>query len=528
MMEKYVAKYLRISDDDRDIDNIKEESISISNQRIVLQNFVNHHEELSMYPVKEFLDDGYSGVNFNRPGIKEVLREVREGNVYAIVVKDLSRFGRNYIEVGDYIEQIFPFMGVRFISISDNYDSFKNQAGIEIGLKNLIHDLYSRDLSKKIKSVKRLRQNEGVYNGGDVPYGYRRSNKKGENYCPDPMAAEVVKDIFRLALEGREPAYIAKYLNQKGICTPGVYKNQAGIGNYHLKNEKKNMWTPVQVRAIIQNEVYLGTYICHKISSIRPRESAYNEEKDYIKHVNAHDALISKEDFETAQKAIHKRKKRGKYTKGQNPYALTGKVKCGYCGYSMSLNRNVNNRFFYCRMGESCGSHLKIETDILEEVILKILNQLLVIYVEYMKIQEEERKHCLSELEKLRKKLWVSEMAIEHLKSSRLMLYRDWKEEKISKEEYIFKKNELAKKETECQKQKMMLDDRIKELLIRMDENVEKVDLQPYYGVKELTKELVDNLIERIDVYDGDRIEIRWKFQGEFEKWISRKMFKAI
>ena len=221
-MEKYVAKYLRISDDDRDIDNIKEESISISNQRIVLQNFVNHHEELSMYPVKEFLDDGYSGVNFNRPGIKEVLREVREGNVYAIVVKDLSRFGRNYIEVGDYIEQIFPFMGVRFISISDNYDSFKNQAGIEIGLKNLIHDLYSRDLSKKIKSVKRLRQNEGVYNGGDVPYGYRRSNKKGENYCPDPMAAEVVKDIFRLALEGREPAYIAKYLNQKGICTPGV------------------------------------------------------------------------------------------------------------------------------------------------------------------------------------------------------------------------------------------------------------------------------------------------------------------
>ena len=178
MIDGYVAKYLRISDDDVDVGKGKDESGSISNQRGVLQYFISNHEELSKYPVKEFLDDGYSGVNFNRPGVQNLLKEVKENKVACIVVKDLSRFGRNYIEVGDYIEQIFPFLGVRFIAVSDNYDSFKNSGGIEIGFKNLIHDMYSRDLSKKIKSVKRMHQEKGTYIGGDVPYGYVYSGNR--------------------------------------------------------------------------------------------------------------------------------------------------------------------------------------------------------------------------------------------------------------------------------------------------------------------------------------------------------------
>jgi len=199
-MNGYVAKYLRISDDDEDMGGRKTESDSIGNQRKVLDVYIKNHPELSQYPLREYLDDGFSGVNFHRPGIQGLLKEVRENRIACIVVKDLSRFGRNYIEVGDYIEQIFPFLGVRFISIADNFDSFKNPAGIEIGLKNLIHDLYSRDLSKKIKSTKALMQKQGVYSGGGVPFGYIRDDGNGKtaDFIPDPEALRMETQRLRL------------------------------------------------------------------------------------------------------------------------------------------------------------------------------------------------------------------------------------------------------------------------------------------------------------------------------------------
>lgn len=201
--KKYIAEYMRISDDDRNLGNNKEkeESNSIGNQRKILQDFIRNHQELSEYLVKEFFDDGFSGVNFNRPGIKALLEEVREGKINCIIVKDLSRFGRNYIEVGDYLEQIFPFMGVRFISVNDHFDSARQFGGIEIGFKNLMHDLYSRDLSKKIKIVKKLYHERGIFSGGDAPFGYQRTTDKYEAYQPDEKTADIVKLIFNLAAE---------------------------------------------------------------------------------------------------------------------------------------------------------------------------------------------------------------------------------------------------------------------------------------------------------------------------------------
>lgn len=516
MNDEYVAEYLRISDDDVDIGDAKKESGSITNQRSVLQYFISHHEELSKYPVKEFLDDGFSGVNFNRPGIQSLLAEVRAKRVICIVVKDLSRFGRNYIEVGDYIEQIFPFMGVRFISVSDHYDSFQNPGGIEIGFKNLIHDLYSRDLSKKIKSVKQMSQKKGVYSGGDVPYGYRRGEGRGA-YQPDPAAAEVVRRIFSLAIEGQKTSQIVRYLNEQGICTPGVYKNQTGNQNYRFKNEKSNLWTPTQVREIIQNEVYIGTFVCHKNSSVRPKEMVRNDITEYIKHENDHEALVSRSDFEAAQQAIQKQGKRGKYKKDSNPHALKGKVKCGYCGYSMNLNGRIDRKMYYCRMGDSCGSHLKIEAKILETVVLEILEHLVTLHKEKVKQWESETKRCFTELGKVKEKQKVLEMKMEHCKSSRLLLYRGWKEGKITKEEYILKREEFSRQETDCRKNIQEVQIQLERLTEGMNKGMPDSELQSCYGVTELTKELADKLIERIEVYDNDRIEIQWKFQSRYD-----------
>lgn len=520
MIDGYVAKYLRISDDDVDVGKGKDESGSISNQRGVLQYFISNHEELSKYPVKEFLDDGYSGVNFNRPGVRNLLKEVKENKVACIVVKDLSRFGRNYIEVGDYIEQIFPFLGVRFIAVSDNYDSFKNSGGIEIGFKNLIHDMYSRDLSKKIKSVKRMHQEKGTYIGGDVPYGYVYSgNKKTEQgigiYQPDPDAAMVVRKIFSLAANGNTPTYIVKCLNSEGIPTPGVYKNQTKNYNYQIKNTKSNLWTSGKIRDILQNEVYVGTYICHKISTVRPREACWNDEAEYMRFENAHEALVSKDVFDAAQKVMEIRGKRGKYKKTENCHALQGKVKCGYCGYSMSKSSKKTDYDYLCRMGDSCGSHLRIKVQDLENAVLEILRKLVSVQREAEVKRKENRSRAISEARKVRDEKRVLEMKMEHCKTSRLNLYRQWKEQQITKDEYIRKRDEYTEQEERHQAGMQKLNEQLEELMVEQEKKP-AYDLQIYSGIQSLTKEMADELIERIDVYDGDRVEVTWKFRDEY------------
>lgn len=520
LIDGYVAKYLRISDDDVDVGKSKDESGSISNQRSVLQYFISNHEELSGYPAMEFLDDGYSGVNFNRPGVQKLLKEVKENKVACIIVKDLSRFGRNYIEVGDYIEQIFPFMGVRFIAVSDNYDSFNNSGGIEIGFKNLIHDMYSRDLSKKIKSVKHMHQEKGIYIGGDVPYGYVYSgNRKAEQgvgiYQPDPDAAVVVRKIFSLAADGNTPIHIVKLLNSEGISTPGVYKNKTRNYNYQIKNPKSNLWTSGKIRDILQNEVYVGTYICHKISTVRPREACWNDESEYMRFENAHEALVSKDVFDAAQKVMEIRGKRGKYKKAEKCHALQGKVKCGCCGYSMNRSGKGENASYLCRMGDSCGSHLRIRVQDLEDTVLGILEKLVSVQREGELKREENRSRAISEVVKVREEKRVLEMKMEHCKTSCLHLYRQWKEQQITKDDYIRKKDEYTEQEERYTARMKKLNERLGQLIAEQEKKPD-CDLQIYSGVQSLTKELADELIERIDVYDGDKVEVTWKFQDEY------------
>lgn len=518
MTDGYVAKYLRISDDDVDVGKGKDESGSISNQREVLQYFISNHEELSKYPVREFLDDGYSGVNFNRPGVQKLLKEVKENKITCIVVKDLSRFGRNYIEVGNYIEQIFPFLGVRFIAISDNYDSLKNSGGIEVGFKNLIHDMYSRDLSKKIKSVKQMHQKKGIYIGGNVPYGYVYSgNRKAEQgigiYQPDPDAAVVVRKIFSLAADGNTLIHIVKYLNSEEIPTPGVYKNQTKNYNYRIKNTKSNLWTSGKIRDILQNEVYVGTYICHKISTVRPREVCWNDEAEYMRFENAHEALVSKNVFDAAQKVVEIRGKRGKYKKAENCHVLQGKVKCGYCGYSMNRSGKKSDSDYFCRMGDSCGSHLRIKVQDLENIVLEILEKLVSAQRKAEVKREKNRCRGFSEVMTIREEKRILEMKMEHCKTSRLNLYRQWKEQQITKEEYIRKKGKYTEQEERHQAGMRKLDKRLGQLIAEQEEKP-VCDLQIYSGIPSLTKEMADELIERIDVYDGDRVEVTWKFEN--------------
>lgn len=518
MSDRYLAKYLRISEDDEDIGEDKKESNSIINQRKLLNSYIEHHEELSKYPAKEFVDEGISGVNFHRPGVQRLLKEVREGKIFCIVVKDLSRFGRNYIEVGDYIEQIFPFLDVRFIAVSDYFDSSQNVAGLDMGFKNLIHDLYSRDLSRKVKSAVAIMQKRGMYNGGGVPFGYKLSDEADVPFVPDQEAAEIVKKIFALADSGNTTTKIAGILNEEGVPTPGVYKKQHMGIHYKIKNEKRALWTASSINSIIRNEVYRGTYVGNKSSTVKPGVVKSNDKSEYIKLENHHERLIEEDLFREAQKIIVSRPRKTSKSnkKTEQMFTLRGKVKCGCCGYNMNINRVAKVPYYYCRMGNGCGSYTKIKTELLEKTVWDVLQKLMKVYQEREKLQQNERAQVLSAIAKAQKEKRSLEIKLEHCKVSRLELYHQWKEELLIKEEYIVRKEELIIREVEYREKLELLNQCLAENISVQEKADQKRGLAVLAEAKGLTKGLVEELIERVEIYGDGRIQIKWRFSDGF------------
>ena len=515
MDERYLAKYLRISEDDDEAGAGKRESDSIANQRKLLDAYIADCEELSQYKAREFIDDGVSGVNFHRPAVQRMLNEVRKGRVSCIVVKDLSRFGRNYIEVGDYIEQIFPFLGVRFISVSDHFDSRKNAVGIEIGFKNLIHDLYSRDLSEKVKSAVSIRQKQGSYNGGGIPYGYKLGEGKEGTFVPDGEAAEIVRRIFCMAAEGNTTFAIAARLNEEAIPTPGMYKKQHGGISYSFKNEKRNLWTALQVNIIIRNEVYRGTYVAHKLSTVKPGVVRKNKESEYITLDNHHESLVEEELFQKAQAAIKQRGKTGRRTEYES--ALKGKVKCGYCGYSMSVRREAKEPYYRCWTGKGCGSYMKINVMHLENTVREILQKYLEVCSEQEKRKRNERMQALSNVSRVKEEICLLEIQAEHCTVTRMDAYYQWKEGKFTKEEYIKKKEELSAREKEYKKELQRLAQCLEEAVSVGEGIGASMGMERFSRECGLTQELVDELVERIEVFADDRIEMKWKVRDEIQ-----------
>lgn len=514
MLRGYVAKYLRISDDDNDKVDEKKESDSIANQRNIIEYYISQDKELMNYPIKEFCDDGYSGVTFKRPAFQQLLKEVRENKISCVIVKDFSRLGRNYIEVGDYLEQIFPFMGVRVISISDNYDSDKGMGGIEIGFKTLIHDLYSKDLSRKIKSVKKLHQQRGQYSGGNIPFGYKEDPQDRYNILIDEEAAKIVKMIFNFAVEGCSTGVIAKKLNDMKVPIPGAYKRDKGETNYYLKNKKKNLWSTIQVKQLLQNEAYIGTYVCHKVETIHVGEVAQLTPDKYIRHDNAHEAIITSEVFEMAGKRVVVRTKRGRYEKKAEQYVLKGKVKCGCCGYSMNLVDCVKTQYYVCRMGVNCGSKIKIHKESLEDIVLKSIQKISLLYKEKTEKKDSYRLQTFTVLSQLKEEKKILAMKQEQFKCDKLFCYREYKEGGTL-EEYREKNKELDKWLEKCTARLDTVECKIKELTLGEREDNQNNVLDKITGITELTKELVEELIERIDVYEPDRVEITWRFHME-------------
>lgn len=295
------AIYVRLSKEDGDVSDVsKAESNSISNQKELIKEFLKDKQDIVV--VSERVDDGYSGVNFDRPEFQEMITECRTGNIKCIIVKDLSRLGRNYVEVGNLLEQLFPFLGVRVISVNDSYDSdtlIGQTGGIDVVFKNLVYNLYSRDLSQKVKSAVITRMKRGEYIDPFGLFGYKKSDNDIHKLAIDEEAAAIVRRIFFMVIDNMPRREIVKILNEESVPTPAVYKQRKGCTRDWFPEGKKSGWNTSMIAKIIRDERYAGHMVSHKkeYEAFESKHQVAVDKSEWIIIRNTHEGIVSHDDI---------------------------------------------------------------------------------------------------------------------------------------------------------------------------------------------------------------------------------------
>jgi len=488
----HAAIYVRLSKEDGDVAGAsKAESNSISNQKELIRDFLKDKEDIVV--VSERVDDGYSGSSFERPGFQQMLEDIRRGAVDCVIVKDLSRFGREYIDTGRYIERLFPALGVRFIAVNDHYDSLRGDGQgdeILVPFKNLINDAYCRDISVKIRSHLEVKRRNGEFIGAFAPYGYQKDGEDRHRLVVDAYAAGVVRDIFRMKLHGMSQDAIAGKLNRDGILSPMEYKNSRGI-NFRTAFRVKaaSGWSPVAVRRILENEVYIGNLVQGRQSTPnhKVKKSIRKDKGDWVRVEKNHEPVVSERDFAVVQKLLGMDTRTAPDREGV--YLLSGIAVCGDCGAPMVRKVSSVNGKRYCyyicsghKAGGSCGPH-RIPVQALEE----------------------RREKLLGEAERCRE--------------LRMMLYEDMKDGVITKEDYVELHAAYEARGKEAQEAAGKAEREIRAVLEGDEDKYRWISyFKEYRDIGELTRNVVVALISEVRVYDRENIEVVFDFADQYRQ----------
>ncbi len=528
---KCIAKYLRLSIEDEDM---FDESNSITNQRLILNQYIASHDEFTNVDIIEFKDDGYSGTNFERPGFQEMMSLVRCGRISTIIVKDLSRFGRNHIEVDTYLEQIFPFMGIRFIAINDNVDSAKYESGLpgmDVGFRNIINEHHSINTSENVKSSFRQRMSEGKYMGARAPYGYIKPKEDVTSLAINPETAAVVKKIFSLYVDSdMNITQIARWLNEEGIMCPGQYKME--VLNTKVKNTTNRfIWYPTTVRGILKTETYTGKMIAckWKVAAVGSNKHIETSEEEWIIVEDAHEAIISKELFEEAGKKLELLSRK-RTTNNKSNYPLKGKLVCGGCGQKLI---HVSRCQPHCKCARKFSSAENgCVTDNLydqefNKVVFNAIKMFAALADDAEPVFEKQRCEFRQEINELSKCIRKNQDIIERTKKEKMEVYMKFALEEISEDCYLSKKRNYETKilQKEQQIEKFECKQlRLSEELMKLPEK-SQVSLQSIVECeKKLTKDLVDFFVDTITVYEDHRIEIKWAFSDDLISFIEKRL----
>lgn len=457
------AIYVRLSKEDGDLDDVrKAESNSISNQKSLILNYLKDKEDIEIVSIRE--DDGYSGATFDRPAFKLMMQDVKDGIIDCIVVKDLSRFAREYIDAGRYIERMFPAMGIRFIAINDAYDSADTQAQgneIIIPFKNLINDAYCRDISIKIRSHLETKRQNGEFVGNYCVYGYKKSEIDHNVIVPDEYAGHVVQDIFCWIKNGMSLDAISDKLNVLGILSPMAYKLSNGE-NYKTAFQKKDelLWTPVAVRRIATNIIYTGTLVQGKITTPNHKVKTKilkPQEKWAVSH-NNHEALVSLRTFQIVQRllSVDMRMAPGK----DSIYLLSGIAVCADCGALMTRKvSTVNGKkyvYYMCsnnKKNKKCSSHRIKEAD-LESRVFDTLRDMTAILLDADEVIKEAGNSANFRIDQKKTKERVSAKEKEITKYNQMLvsLYEDYRDGIVDKSDFAIIKESFEVKRAEAEK----------------------------------------------------------------------------
>ena len=488
------ALYLRLSREDGD----KTESDSIANQRTLLEAYAADHPELCI--VDEFVDDGYSGSNFERPAFQRLFQELEQGTVNCILVKDFSRLGRNFVETGQYLEQVFPLFGVRFIAINDNYDSLNRQSrdGMLVPIKSIINEMYSKDLSQKIQSCFRSKEARGeIYT--PVPFGYKKNQKN--HLVLDEEVSDVVVRIFLWKKSGMKEREIAKKLSAQGIQTPFTRRCQLG----YLKNTlrvKDPAWQTVFVTKVLENPIYTGTMVYNRIAYDETnRKIGQNPRESWRMVPDSHPAIISWELFdevsalrEAEQAVKEERKKWCRQRRKNNPNIFKGRIFCKKCGEKLVCHWQSDGAlYFYCA---SC--HVSISEKDLWNGINKELHQRMEEHRDLQKlVRKSSGKSKLQSKEiAIKREIEQASGNIVRLESQKRSGYEQYVLGKISKEKFLELKQDV---ENEIEAFRQTKAEKEKELAVVQEELQQKKQIAGNTEVL-LTADNLQQYVKKIEV----------------------------
>lgn len=511
--------YLRLSREDEE----SEQSMSIKNQQDYLMNYVL---ENGWNIVEIYIDDGYSGLNFDRPAFKRMISDIEHKKIDLVITKDLSRLGRDYIDTGFYIERYFPQKNIRYIALSDGIDTFQNNANNDMTpFKSVINDMYAKDISKKIKTVMDTKRINGQFIGAFAPFGYVKSKDDKNKLVIDPPAAEVIKRIFSMYLNGCSMAKIASTLTEENVLTPTEYKNKIQKLSYVNVNAKYNVWRTETIKGILKNPTYIGNMAQHRSEKISYKVKKFKKIPyiDWIIAEHTHEPIISDEDFKTVQQLMAK-KACISYPTERTIHLLGGLVFCGDCKMPMTFRRSGSKKEFICicsgysRFGKEKCQRNAINENLLNEFVLTNLKEM------SQKAIDDIDRFCNSfdipksnpsviKSDKERKAIMKR---LDEIKKIIKSLYEDKVRGIISEEDFLMMSSEFNSEK----------DSLSKKLLNMEEKNKQKIEVPTSEHIIDLIKRvvifesvspiLIGQLIENVEIYKPNRIVINYKFSNPF------------
>lgn len=526
-----LGKYLRLSKDDFKRGNVKDKdkaiSDSIENQRKILNEF----EQMNIDEFEwsdEYKDDGFTGTDADRDDFQRLLSDIHTGKINCVIIKDLSRLSRDYVEAGILIDRLFVQMNVRFISLQERIDSYKDPdsvSSIVVPITNVMNDQYCYQTSKKIRQVFDMKRRNGDYIAPFAPHGYIKDPKDKHKIIVDPEAAEVIQQIFSLFIGGMSKNAIVMYLNEHGVLSPSEYKRSKGMNYKTTLTVNKAMWCERIINCILTHPIYTGDMVQgrRRVKSYKIHTIEDVPQEDWVIVENTHEAIIDKPTFEKVQQMLKRDTRTAPKTK--ELYLFSGFLKCADCGKAVTRGGSGGNVRYYCatyktRSRLACTMHA-IKHNRLEAAVLYAVQQQVYLAVTYSEMVASINMAPLkkSQSARLDGLIAENEKALAKIMRYKQALYEDWKDGELSHSDYRQMREDYDRQAATINAVIDNLKDEQSEVENGVDtENLFLTTFSKYENIDKLTREILIELVDHIKVYEGGDISIKFKFADEYRR----------